>query len=343
MIAWGVAERVSAAIAGDGAGFAELPGDLDALGERSVAAVLQTTGLEPMSPLPPPVAVDRAAWTTANLGIMRATIGPLEAQLERQVAGLPSPLRSAAGSVVAAEAGAVVGYMGRRVLGQYEVVMSPEPTGTPRLLLVAPNIHEAAARLLVPLDDLLAWVTVHEVTHAVQFAAAPWLRGHLAGLLGELLAGAELDLAKGAWAAIPSLDDLRGVWDRARTDGIMALAAGPERTAILDRMQAAMALVEGHAEHVMDAAGIALVADLPRLRRALDSSRTERSPMAAMLERLLGMDLKLRQYREGRAFCDAVVARAGMDGLNAAFAGPEQIPTLGEIADAELWLSRISA
>ena len=343
MIAWGVAERVGSAIAGDGAGFAELPGDLQALGERSVAAVLATTGLEPSAPLPPPLAVDRAAWITANLGIMRATIGPLEAQLERQVAGLPGPLRGAAGSVVAAEAGAVVGYMGRRVLGQYEVVMSPEPIGTPRLLLVAPNIHEAAARLLVPLDDLLAWVTVHEVTHAVQFASAPWLRGHLAGMLGELLAGAEVDLGKGARAALPSLDDLRGVWGRARTDGILALAAGPERTAILDRMQAAMALVEGHAEHVMDAAGVSLVRDLPRLRRALDAGRTERSPMAAMLERLLGMDLKLRQYREGRAFCDAVVARAGMDGLNAAFAGAEQLPTLGEIADAELWLSRVAA
>jgi len=324
VIAWGVAERVGSAIAGDGAGFAELPGDLQALGERSVAAVLATTGLEPSAPLPPPLAVDRAAWITANLGIMRATIGPLEAQLERQVAGLPGPLRGAAGSVVAAEAGAVVGYMGRRVLGQYEVVMSPEPIGTPRLLLVAPNIHEAAARLLVPLDDLLAWVTVHEVTHAVQFASAPWLRGHLAGMLGELLAGAEVDLGKGARAALPSLDDLRGVWGRARTDGILAL-------------------VEGHAEHVMDAAGVSLVRDLPRLRRALDAGRTERSPMAAMLERLLGMDLKLRQYREGRAFCDAVVARAGMDGLNAAFAGAEQLPTLGEIADAELWLSRVAA
>ena len=101
MIAWGVAERIGAAIAGDGAGFAELPGDLDALGERSVTVVLQTTGLEPLSPLPPPVAVDRAAWTTANLAIMRATVGPLEDQLERQVAGPPGPLRTAAGSVVA--------------------------------------------------------------------------------------------------------------------------------------------------------------------------------------------------------------------------------------------------
>ena len=104
-----------------------------------------------------------------------------------------------------------------------------------------------------------------------------------------------------------------------------------------------MALVEGHAEHVMDAAGEALVADLPRLRGALDASRAERSPMAAMLERLLGLDLKLRQYREGRAFCDAVVARAGMGGLNTAFAGPEQLPTLAEIADAESWLSRVAA
>ncbi len=342
MITWSVAERIGAAIAGDGAGFTGLPGDLDALGERAVGAVLETTQLQPLSPLPPPTAVDRPAWTTANLAIMRATIAPLEEQLERQVANLPGPLRTAAGSVVAAEAGAVVGYMGRRVLGQYEVILSADdvPQPPPRLLLVAPNIHEAAARLLVPLDDLLAWVAVHEVTHAVQFSAAPWLRGHLAGLVGELLADAQVDLSKGMRASIPSIDDLRELVDRARTDGILALAAGPERTALLDRMQAAMALVEGHAEHVMDAAGVTLVRDLPRLRQALDRGRTERTPLASMLERLLGMDLKLRQYRDGRVFCDAVVAAVGMDGLNRAFAGPEQLPTLGEIADPRLWLSR---
>ena len=344
MITWGVAERIGAAIAGDG-GFTKLPGDLDALGERAVAAVLATTQLHPLSPLPPPTAVDRPEWTTANLAIMRATVAPLEVQLERQVANLPGPLRTAAGSVVAAEAGAVVGYMGRRVLGQYEVILSPDdvPQPPPRLLLVAPNIHEAAARLLVPLDDLLAWVTVHEVTHAVQFSAAPWLRGHLAGLVGELLADAQIDVSKGMRTSIPSLDDLRGLVDRARNDGILALAAGPERTVLLDRMQAAMALVEGHAEHVMDAAGVTLVRDLPRLRTALDRGRTERTPLASMLERLLGMDLKLRQYRDGRVFCDAVVAAAGMDGLNRAFAGPEQLPTLEEIAQPQMWLSRVAA
>lgn len=343
MINWGVAERVGTTLTGEGAGFAQLPGDLQDLGERSVAAVLAATGLEPQTPLPPPIAIDRGAWTAANVGMMRATIAPLEARLDAQTGSLPAPLRAAAGSVVATEIGALLGYMGRRVLGQYEVVLSPEPQGTPRLLLVAPNLHESAGRLLVPLDELVTWVTVHEVTHAVQFSAAPWLRGHLAELLSRLLASADVQIGSGGTPSLPSLEDLRGFWDRAKSVGILAVAAGGERTELLDRMQATMALVEGHAEHVMDLAGRDLVGDLPRLRRALDASRAERNPLAAMLERLLGLDLKLRQYREGRAFCDAVVARAGMDGLNRAFSGPQQLPTLPELADADSWLSRVAA
>ena len=127
----------------------------------------------------------------------------------------------------------------------------------------------------------------------------------------------------------------------ARERGVLGLVSGTERGAQLDMIQAAMALVEGHAEYVMDAAGVALVADLPRLREALDAGRNERSPFAALLERILGLDLKLRQYREGRAFCDAVVARAGMDGLNAAFTGPEALPTLAELGDADHWVARV--
>ena len=343
MINWDVAERIGIATAGAGAGFTDLPGDLPALGVRAVEAVLATTALEPQSALPEPEFVDRTAWVRANAKIMQATVAPLERELGGQLASLPGPLRSVAGAAAGAEAGALIGYLGRRVLGQYELSLVGDPAldGPARLLLVAPNLHESAGRLLVPLDDLLAWVLVHEVTHAVQFASAPWLRGHLGSLLTQMLETAEADLKGVTGGGLPSVGDVRRLWDAARERGVLGLVSGTERGAQLDMIQAAMALVEGHAEYVMDAAGVALVADLPRLRVALDAGRNERSPFAALLERILGLDLKLRQYREGRAFCDAVVARAGMDGLNAAFAGPDALPTLAELGDADHWVARV--
>ena len=59
-----------------------------------------------------------------------------------------------------------------------------------------------------------------------------------------------------------------------------------------------------------------------------------------MLDRLLGMDLKLRQYEQGKAFCDAVVARAGIEGLNRVWISPETMPTVAELDDAVAWLAR---
>lgn len=343
MIVWSVAERIAATIAGDPAVPARLPGDLADIGERAAAAVVQTTGLTPQRPLPAIDAVTRAQWARANVTIMKATVAPLEGKLDEQAGKLPGPLKTAAGSVIAAEAGALLGYMGRRVLGQYEVILSAEEVGEPRLLLVAPNLCDAAQRLNVPLDELVTWVTVHEVTHAVQFSAAPWLRAHLAGLMAQFFEEADVQLDARRLMAIRSIDDLRGIWENARTTGVIALLAGTDRASLLDQIQAAMALVEGHAEHVMDAAGAQLLDDLPRLRGALDHSRTDRNPLAAMLERLLGMEMKLRQYREGRVFCDAVVGEAGMAALNRAFERAEHVPTLAELRDPPSWISRVAA
>ena len=214
-----------------------------------------------------------------------------------------------------------------------------ELDAAPQLYLVAPNLHELAARMELQLADLLAWVTVHELTHAVQFASVPWLRPHLGGLVGELLRSTEVRLDIGALRA-PTLDDARALWERARQGGLVGLVTGGAQAELLAQMQATMALVEGHAEHVMDAAGAPLVPSLARLRTALDRRRAERSPLASLLERLLGLDMKLRQYTDGKRFCDAVVAREGVAALNRAWSAPERLPTAAELADPGAWLRR---
>jgi coenzyme F420 biosynthesis associated uncharacterized protein len=337
MIDWGLAERVADAVAGEGAG-APLPGDLQAMGERAGAAVTAYTRLRPAQPLPPLEAVDRREWARANLADMRQTLDPI---VERLLSRRGGPMRAAGGAVLAAEVGGIVGFMGRNVLGQYELRLL-DPSWPPRLLLVTPNLREAARTMEAVPEELLEWVVFHEITHGVQFGGVPWLRDHLAGLLRELLSSVRIDLDPAALLRLPSAQDVRALWEGVRDGGLVTAVVGPERKATLDRLQATMALVEGHAEHVMDAAGEATLPSLPTLRAALERRRREKPPLIKLLERLLGLDLKLRQYQVGKRFCDAVVREWGIEGLNRAWEGPEQLPTLAELDDPAAWWGRLA-
>ena len=208
-----------------------------------------------------------------------------------------------------------------------------------RLLFVAPNLAQAANSLDAPPDQLLRWVALHEMTHALQFGGVPWLRGHLAEMLRELLTALEMNpgsLLRG----VPDLTDLRKLVDRVRQDGLAMVVIGEEKRGTLDRVQAFMAVLEGYAEHVMDAVGADVLDDLPALRSALQRRRRDRSGLLKLLERLIGMDLKLRQYEQGKAFCDGVVARGGIEGLNRVWSAPEAMPTVAELDDPAGWLRR---
>jgi coenzyme F420 biosynthesis associated uncharacterized protein len=289
--------------------------------------------LTPAEPPPPAESVGRAEWSKANLATMRGTLDPL---LERLGSG---PLQSAGGMLIGVEAGGIVGFMGRSVLGQYELALL-DPERPPRLLLVAPNLREAARTFEADEAELLEWVVFHEITHAVQFSGVPWLREHVAGLLRELLASVKVEVDPTALLRLPKAQDLRALWDAVREGGLVHAVAGAERKALIDRLQAVMALIEGHAEHVMDAAGAAVLPSLPKLREALERRRREKPPLVKLLERLLGLDLKMRQYVVGKRFCDAVVRDWGVEGLNRAWSAPELMPSPEELDDPAAWVRR---
>ena len=342
MIDWELAERVAGAVAGapNGETTRPLPGDLDAMAADARWHVTAYARLEPARELPPPEAVDRPVWLRANLQTMRGTLDPLLSKTANGGSGpMAGPLRAAGGAVLAAEIGGIVGFMSRHVMGQYELALL-DPSQPPRLLLVAPNLREAAGNMDVALEDLLPWVVFHEVTHAVQFNGVPWLAEHLAGMLRELLASVQVKVDPSVLLRLPTVEDLKGLWDQVREGGLVTAVAGPERKALIDRLQAAMALIEGHAEHVMDAAGAPVLPNVAQLRQALNRRRRERPPLFKLVERLLGLDLKLRQYEEGKRFCDAVVARGGVEALNRAWTAPDRLPTLAELDDPAGWIRR---
>ena len=345
MIDWPLTRRVARLAAGTPVGEPVLPGDLDALAADAEQRVVVYTGLVPGAPLPPPEAVDRQLWAEINLAGMRRILDPVVERLEGRRTGVlaTGPLRGFAGALLALEVGGLTGLLSQRVLGQYELVLL-DPDSKTRLLFLAPNLREAAIKLGVDLEQLVAWVGFHEVTHAVQFTSVPWLREHLAGLLRELLDSVDLEIdPRGALRRMPTREDLDRVLAAIREGGLVTLVAGPERMAIIDRLQATMAVIEGHAEHVMDAVGRDALPDLDSLRGALDRRRAARSGPWKVLERLLGLELKLRQYQVGKRFCDAVAEREGVAGLHRVFEGPESLPTWAELENPDAWVARVLA
>jgi coenzyme F420 biosynthesis associated uncharacterized protein len=340
MVDWQLAAKVAEGVAalqpsGDPGPFQALVRPADEA-ERLVSGY---TGLKPMAgALPVAESVDRAMWVDANLRSIRGVLDPAAAKATERLGALGGVVGGAAGAVLAVEAGAISGFLAGRVLGQYEFPVL-DPAAPARLLFVAPNLGHAAGQLDAEADQLLRWVALHEITHALQFGAVPWLREHLAGMVRELASALDVDPAK-LFEGLPGLDDLRGLVDAVREGGLAAVVLGTERRALMDRVQAFMAVLEGYAEHVMDAVGAAVIDDLPRLRAALERRRADRTGLLRLFEKLIGMDMKLRQYEQGKRFCDGVVARAGIAGLNRVWEAPGRLPTLAELDDSAGWLAR---
>jgi coenzyme F420 biosynthesis associated uncharacterized protein len=244
--------------------------------------------------------------------------------------------------------------LSQRVLGQYDLALL-DASVTPRLLLLAPNLSQAARSLSLDRDELVLWVTIHEITHAVQFSGAPWLREHIGGMLRELIDGLQMSVIggvaeadsggerSGGWMPkLPDTGELRVMIDRARNGELLRLTLGEDRWQLVERMQAAMSLIEGHAEHTMDAVGAEVLPTLPRLRAAMNRRRSNKGLPWRVLERLLGLELKMRQYEVGRRFCDAVVDAGGPEALALAWSGPEALPQMSELEQPDVWMTRVS-
>ncbi len=340
MIDWDVARRVARMTAGDVPSPVKLPGDLSAIAADAQRRVTEYSEISPAQALPEPESVDREEWVALNLASMAPLLEPVTERVGSGLGPLAGPVRAGMGMVMAAQVGALTGYLSQRVLGQYEAALL-NPQAPRRLIFVVPNLHHAARQLDADPETLLKWVAFHETTHAVQFAGVPWLREHISGLVNELVASIDVKFDTAELLRLPSSDDLRAMVAALRKGDVITLLAGPERRELLDRMQATMAVVEGHAEHVMDAVGADVLPALERLRSALERRRRTRPPLMRVLDRLLGMDMKMRQYDIGKRFCDRVVAADGIAGLNRLWDGPDALPTLAELEDPPAWRARM--
>ncbi|MBV9816803.1 MAG: zinc-dependent metalloprotease [Solirubrobacterales bacterium] len=343
MIDWVLAERIARYVASAGGSPASPPEtDLSRLAAEAERRVVAYTGLAPQRPLPPPEGVDRREWARTNVEAMRRLMEPVLESAGDGLTALRPAVQLAVGVVVTIEVGVLLGYLSQRVLGQYELVLLDEThEHPPRLLFVMPNLGAAVRSLQSPGDEFMTWVALHEVTHAVQFAAVPWLQSHLGGLVRELLRSAELRIETPRRLRVPAAAEIKRVAAAVRQGDLIAVFTNASERDTLDRVQATMAVIEGHAEHVMDAVAPDLLPSLPRLRSALDRRRRSQTGLSRLLAKLLGLDLKLRQYEQGKFFCDAIVRDAGPDALHHVFSKPEALPTLAELRRPADWLVRV--
>ncbi len=344
MIDWYVARRIATFVAGTG--DAPLPTvDLAPMAAEAEERVVAYTGLTPTRPLPPPEGIGRREWVASNIATMRAVLDPVLSRAGSNLGPLRPAVQIATGFALSTEIGVILGYLGQRVLGQYELVLLDEAVQErpPRLLFVLPNLGQALRSFEADEREFMTWVALHEVTHAVQFAGVPWLHGYVSGLVQELLQSAETRLDAPRRLRPPSRAEASRMLTALRRGDLVALLTNESERGLLDRVQAVMAVIEGHAEHVMDVVAPDLVPSLSRLRQALNRRRKSQSRLSRLAARLLGLELKMRQYEQGKRFCDAVVDRAGVAALHHVFSGPEALPTLAELDDPAAWLARTAA
>jgi coenzyme F420 biosynthesis associated uncharacterized protein len=341
---------------------------------RSEGLVRSFTGLRAQAATAPVVVVDRPGWVQANADGFRTIMQPLIAKIVDQ-RGTPSPTSAAIGSrITGFEAGALLGYLSGKVLGQFDPfwpgsaaeasdglpsqqVRTHEPADAPRpdaeagsavvpaavgrLLLVAPNIVHVERELDVDPHDFRLWVCLHEETHRVQFTAVSWMRDHLHNEIRGLIDATDFDVSRLAAMARDGLQQVGRLLSGDEEVSLIDLFQTRAQREIVDRITATMSLLEGHADVVMDGVGPEVVPTVAVIREKFNRRRKGGGSLDQMLRRLLGFDAKMRQYRDGAVFVRAVVDRVGMDGFNRIWTSPNTLPSKAEIGDPAAWVRRV--
>jgi coenzyme F420 biosynthesis associated uncharacterized protein len=304
------------------------------------------TGLVAETASAPVVVVDRPGWVQANADGFRVVLRPLVAKM-RAARGPSGGLANAIGPrVTGVEAGSLLAFLAGKVLGQFDPFWSgPAETSAPnagRLLLVAPNVVQTERELEVDPRDFRLWVCLHEETHRVQFTAVPWLRDHLRTEIATLLDATEIDPSKLLGMLREGLERIGRLLRSGGDGSLLDLIQTPEQKAVLDRLTAVMSLLEGHADVVMDGVGPQVIPSVDVIRERFQERRKGGSPVDQLLRRLLGLEAKMAQYRDGATFVRGVVDRIGMAGFNTVWDSPQTLPSRAEISDPAAWVRRVS-
>jgi coenzyme F420 biosynthesis associated uncharacterized protein len=346
VIDWSTAESVAVRSVGrepfsQSYHYASLQPDFVRFPAEAEAAVAAETGLVSAAGPARARVTDRAGWVRANVASFRRLLRPLSDRLgERMAAGPAAPF---ARRVAGAELGMFLGWMSRRVLGQYDllVIEDENPEDQDIVYFVGPNVLGLERRFGFPPDEFRLWLALHELTHRAQFTGVPWLREHFLGLVSTTFSALDPDPSRVLRGLNLAVEEFRKGRNPLDDGGIAVLFASPEQREALDHLSGMMSLLEGHGDVTMNRAGAAEIPSSDRFHRILHARRNDVNPMMKLIQKLIGLEAKMKQYQAGEEFIEAVEEVGGRSALDRAFEAPGNLPTLAEIRAPGEWLQRM--
>lgn len=318
--------------------------------ESAGRLVAEYTGLE-VSGLPDRVMVfSQEDWIDANIVSFRFLFDPIsdkyvnamEEADQGQPGRSPNPrAQRIAHAMLTVQVGIIMGYMARNVLGQFDLSL-PEPEEGGKLYVVEANLRRIDTDLSLHPREFRQWITLHEVTHSFEFHCNDWLREYIASTMQEYLDTIDWrGLSRPGFLGKIKENNIRKD-DALKAGGLLALIATPEQRDILRRMQAVMSVLEGYSNHVMDQVGKDLLTTYDSMKERFERRKEHRSSAEKLFRRLIGIELKLQQYKIGQAFVDEVVRQEGLAFLNQVWESADVMPSLDEVMKPSLWIERMS-
>lgn len=310
---------------------------------RSEPLIANYLGVRLPQPISRVYVFDRREWLEANFTSFEQLFRPIEEIYERNNAArgpLALLLGDLNGRVLGAQIGALLGFLGRRVLGQYDLsLLSPEPGVGGALYYVEPNIARVQAQLGLNDEDFRLWIALHETTHAFEFEAYPWVRGYFNQLLREYFDQLNDQLENLGSGLGQILGRVAQNWGSDRH--WIEIMLTPQQRELFDKIQSLMSLVEGYSNHIMNAIGRQLLPSFDLIEQRVAQRQQSRTVLEQLFNRLTGMDLKLAQYQQGEAFVNAVVSARGIGFASRVWERVEHLPTLEEIRNPQRWIARM--
>ena len=332
--------------------FTSRPGDPDGLPypdadytemvESSRNAVSEYLGREASDKRAGVEVLDRKSWVEVNILNFKKMFKPVEESYQRlhtKGAGAGRLMSGLTGLAVSVQMGVMIGFLSRRVLGQYDIPLLEPGEGS--IYLVDVNINSLAKKIGVKPDDLRRWVALHETTHAVEFESTPWLRDYMAGLLGEYLAEAGETILNPSRLRERIASMSSGRSKGLRLNGVLRLMLSDKQAQIISQIQALMSVMEGYSNHAMHNTGQDLIPNYRILAARMKVREKSRGFAFRVISRLLGLDMKLEQYIIGESFINHVIGSNGVQFANKVWESPDQIPSLEEVREPDRWISRI--
>jgi coenzyme F420 biosynthesis associated uncharacterized protein len=344
-IAWDTAEKVAIRVAGreplaESYHYASLEPDFREFTAEAEALVEAETGLKSFAGPARARVTDRAGWVRANLASFQRLLRPLTDRLAERLDN--TKVAPVGRQVAGAEVGALLGWMSTRVLGQYDmlVIETENPEDQDLVYYVGPNVLALEKRYGFPPREFRLWLALHEVTHRMQFTGVPWLRPYFLSLVDDSLSSFDPDPKKMVDSLKRAVAEARAGRNPLDEGGIVTILATPEQQLVIQRIGGLMSVLEGHGDLIMDRAATDRVPSAERFSAVLHDRRQSKGAVR-VLQKLVGLEAKLKQYEEGEKFLETLEA-AGGEGIELLWRGPEYLPDLAEIRDPQRWLSRVT-